>query len=253
MVCLLATDGLALIVQPAQIPAAIPRILRQSLLLLVDTRRKGGGRLFIAPQPGQLRHLAQRINKLLCHHDALAFALAAKGAKMVVPVAEQDQGQAMLAHVLLGEVDAPHQMLPQACATAVRELVLCQKGNFFVQKRHIACFGGDGVSQIDQPQVVVRSGDILRRGAFFRPHDMYRVAICKLLGGQIFQHGQRPFRLAAGLCQQILGAVTETHAPHTGSGGADGAGIPGGVNALQRIPCVHLTLCRRIRELALIH
>lgn len=56
--------------------------------------------------------MPQGIDQLLGHHDAFALAPFSKGAKVVVPIAEEDQRKPVFAKVLFGKVDAAKQMLP---------------------------------------------------------------------------------------------------------------------------------------------
>ena len=133
-------------------------------------------------------------------------------------------------------------MLPKAGAAYGCDQIRREEWNFLVQETKITGLRRDGIDQIDHPDMVIGTGNVLGRSVFLWPCGMYAVSVLKLLGGKVPEHIPCPLRLAICLCQHILRRVPETDAPHAGGVRADGAGQPCGVDALQRVPCVDLPL-----------
>ena len=144
-------------------------------------------------------------------------------------------------------------MLPQRGRTNRRDKICPEEWDSLIQEVKIAGFGSNSVGQIYHPDMIIRAGNILRRTFFFRPGSMNRVAILQLLGGQIPQHLLGPFRLAICLGQHVLSCIPKANASHTGGVRADGTGITGGLDTLQRVPGVDHSLGVCVGKIALIH
>ena len=144
-------------------------------------------------------------------------------------------------------------MLPQRGRINRRDKICPEERDFLVQEAQIAGFGSNGVSQIYHPDMIIRAGNILRRTFFLRPGGMNGMAVLQLLRSQIPQHLLGPFWLSICLGQHVLGRIPEANPAHAGGVRADGTGITGGLDTLQRIPCVDHPIGVCVWKIALIH
>ena len=92
---------------------------------------------------------------LLRDENRFSLAFASKGAEMVVPVAEQNQRQAMLTEVIFRKLNATQQMFPKRSWRNRCFHIFAEERNLFIKNGKITRFGNDGIRQINHPDVII--------------------------------------------------------------------------------------------------
>ncbi len=237
----MGADGLAVVVKAATPPGAVPSAGEDggALFLAEFGQAASGG--FVSSGAGEFGEEAQDEDVLLGGEEGLAFAFLGELADGVVPVALVGEGKAVVAKVGLEEVGDAQQVVPHGGGADGGEVVCGgEPGEFFVEQGEVAGLADEGVGEHGNPERVI-DVDAGFGGLFFDGVALVGgVAVLVLLGDEVAEHLGGLGGAAVGEGEHVLAGVAVAEGAHAGGVLADGAGVAGGVHALDGTPGVDL-------------